>query len=88
MTSISCNAASFLQAYGAGSYKALGLVLQRALLITWFTCLPIMLLWAHSESLMLALGQQPAIAAGAARYVFDQSASAALAYAAAVSLGA
>eukprot|EP00878_Enallax_costatus_P024109 GHUV01025702.1.p1 GENE.GHUV01025702.1~~GHUV01025702.1.p1 ORF type:complete len:494 (+),score=51.79 GHUV01025702.1:73-1554(+) len=58
------------QAYGAGSYKSLGLVLQRALLITWLTCLPIMLLWAHSEGLMLHLGQQPAIAQGAAMYLW------------------
>jgi MATE family multidrug resistance protein len=56
-----------LQAYGGRSYKALGLWLQRALLITWLMCLPISLLWTHAEPLLLAVGQKPSIAAGAAR---------------------
>jgi MATE family multidrug resistance protein len=42
------------------------LVLQRALLITWAMCIPITVLWTHSEKLLLLLGQQPTIAAGAA----------------------
>ena len=54
------------QAYGARSYKTLGLVLQRALLICWAICIPISLLWTHSEKLLLLLGQKPSIAAGAA----------------------
>ncbi|KAF8063707.1 DTX14 [Scenedesmus sp. PABB004] len=58
------------QAYGARSYKTLGLVLQRAVVITWLACLPITLLWAHSERVMLALGQDPHIAAGAATYLW------------------
>jgi hypothetical protein len=57
------------QAYGARSFKALGVVLQRALLITWLTCLPITLLWTHSRQLLLALGQHPAVAAGASMYL-------------------
>jgi MATE family multidrug resistance protein len=41
-------------------------VLQRALLICWAICIPISLLWTHSEKLLLLLGQKPSIAAGAA----------------------
>lgn len=55
-----------MQAYGGRSFKTLGLVLQRALLINWAMCIPITLLWTHSEKLLLLLGQQPGIAAGAA----------------------
>eukprot|EP00775_Hariotina_reticulata_P009063 gene9063-9233_t len=57
------------QAYGAGTYKALGLVLQRALLILWLVCAPICVLWSYAEPLLLALGQQPAVARGAAMYL-------------------
>jgi hypothetical protein len=57
---------AYLQAYGGRSFKTLGLVLQRALLINWAMCIPITLLWTHSEKLLLLLGQQPGIAAGAA----------------------
>lgn len=54
------------QAFGGRNYKTLGLVLQRALLINWAMCIPITVLWTHSEKLLLLLGQQPVIAAGAA----------------------
>jgi MATE family multidrug resistance protein len=57
------------QAYGARNYRSLGTALQRALLICWLTCLPIALLWQHVEPLLLRLGQQPEIAAGAAGYL-------------------
>ena len=55
------------QAYGARDYKALGDVLQRALLVCWVACIPAALLWSQSEALMVAVGQDPAIAALAAR---------------------
>jgi MATE family multidrug resistance protein len=45
----------------------LGLVLQRALLICWLVCLPITVLWYSMEGVLLALGQPPEVAAGAAR---------------------
>lgn len=57
---------NLLQAFGGRNYKTLGLVLQRALLINWAMCIPITVLWTHSEKLLLLLGQQPTIAAGAA----------------------
>lgn len=55
------------QAYGARSYRALGLVLQRAVLIVWLICIPISVLWSHAEPLLLLLGQPPAVAKGAAQ---------------------
>ncbi|GBF97494.1 hypothetical protein Rsub_10417 [Raphidocelis subcapitata] len=57
------------QAYGAGDYKALGLLLQRALLICCAACVPVGALWLGSESLLVAMGQEPAIAAAASRYL-------------------
>ena len=56
-----------MQAYGARDYKALGDVPQRALLVCWTACVPVALLWSQSEALMVAVGQDPAIAALAAR---------------------
>ena len=56
------------QAYGARDYKALGEVLQRALLVCWVACIPVALLWSQSTALMVAVGQDPAIAAMAGRY--------------------
>ena len=55
------------QAYGARDYKALGEVLQRALLVCWVACIPVALLWSQSTALMVAVGQDPAIAAMAGR---------------------
>ncbi|KAG2495579.1 hypothetical protein HYH03_006179 [Edaphochlamys debaryana] len=58
------------QAYGARNYKALGIVLQRALLICWVACVPISLAWVTQTSRMLTfLHQNPAIVAGASRYI-------------------
>ena len=36
-----------LQAYGAGAYIRVGVVLQRALLVCWTVCLPVVLLWSQ-----------------------------------------
>ncbi|GLC40447.1 hypothetical protein PLESTB_001346900 [Pleodorina starrii] len=57
------------QAYGAGNYSMLGLVLQRALLICWAACVPIALFWTQAHRLMLALHQEPLIVAGACKYL-------------------
>jgi Na+-driven multidrug efflux pump len=57
------------QAYGAGQYKVLGLILQRALLICWAACVPITLGWSYAPQLLTALHQQPDIMQGAARWV-------------------
>jgi MATE family multidrug resistance protein len=58
-----------LQAFGAKDYKSLGLVLQRAMLVCWAACVPIVLGLMNSEPLLLHAGQQPEIAAGAAQYL-------------------
>lgn len=57
------------QAYGAGAYTRVGVVLQRALLVCWTVCTPLVLLWSMSHALLLQLGQQPEIAALASRYL-------------------
>lgn len=57
------------QAHGSRSYAAIGLVLQRALAFSLATCAPLMLLYACAHPLLLALGQQAALAAAAARYI-------------------
>ncbi|KXZ45349.1 hypothetical protein GPECTOR_56g446 [Gonium pectorale] len=57
------------QAYGAGNYGMLGLVLQRALLICWVACLPVAAFWSQSRWLLAALHQQPEIVDGASRYL-------------------
>lgn len=58
-----------VQAYGAGNYKLVGLILQRAVLVCFLVCIPVAMLWMRSESLLLALGQDPAIAVYAGRYL-------------------
>ena len=52
------------QAFGAKHYRAVGIVLQRALLITLLLGALICALWSQTERLMLAMGQDPVIAAG------------------------
>lgn len=54
---------------GAKNYRALGVTLQKAILTTLATSAGICLLWAHMEGLMTAVGQERAIAAGAARFL-------------------
>jgi MATE family multidrug resistance protein len=34
-------------AYGAGAYLRVGVILQRALLVCWTVCLPVVLLWSQ-----------------------------------------
>jgi MATE family multidrug resistance protein len=56
-----------LQAYGAKNYKALGEILQRAVLICWTISIPVLCIWTQAESVLLALGQDPTIATAASR---------------------
>ena len=46
-----------------------GIVLQRALLLALLACVPLMLLYWQALPVLLALGQERALAAAAARYV-------------------
>mmetsp|Transcript_15098 Transcript_15098/g.32719 ORF Transcript_15098/g.32719 Transcript_15098/m.32719 type:complete len:614 (+) Transcript_15098:102-1943(+) len=57
------------QAYGGRSYKSVGLVLQRAVLVCFVCSLPVAALWLNSTQLMIAVGQAPDIAAMAGRYL-------------------
>lgn len=57
------------QAYGAGSYLLVGVVLQRAVILTTLLVAAVAALWTQAERLLHLLGQDPAIAGGAARYL-------------------
>ncbi|KAL6767870.1 hypothetical protein ACKKBF_B36925 [Auxenochlorella protothecoides x Auxenochlorella symbiontica] len=61
------------QAYGAAHYRAVGLALQRAVLMALVLCSAITAGWFHAAPLMTMLGQEPAIAAGAARFLWLSS---------------
>lgn len=56
------------QAHGSRSYPSIGLTLQRALLVSLLTCLPLLALYACMHPVLLLLGQEPTLAAAAARY--------------------
>ncbi|PSC70081.1 MATE efflux family [Micractinium conductrix] len=57
------------QAYGAGSYRMVGLVLQRALLLTTLLCAVVFGVWTQMERILLALGQDPIISHGCAQFL-------------------
>ncbi|KAG2447110.1 hypothetical protein HYH02_007858 [Chlamydomonas schloesseri] len=58
------------QAHGAGRHGALGVVLQRAVLLCLATCCVPLALWTQADWIMLhVLGQRPEVVALAARYV-------------------
>eukprot|EP00887_Chlorella_sp_A99_P007352 scaffold2.g7352.t1 len=57
------------QAYGAQSYRAVGVVLQRALVIVTALTAALAALWSQAEGLLLLAGQDPAISALAAQYI-------------------
>lgn len=57
------------QAYGAGHYRAVGVALQRGIILAILLCAMIGTAWQWAEPAMLALGQTPEIAAGAAAYL-------------------
>jgi MatE len=57
-----------LQAFGAKQYPLLGVVLQRALVMTTLVSIPILGLWCfQSENILLALNQDATMAAEAAK---------------------
>ena len=56
------------QAHGSRSFPAVGLALQRALLLSLAACVPLLGLYAAAGPVLRALGQQPGVAAAAARY--------------------
>ena len=50
------NTSNALQAYGAGNYMALGLVLQQALIISTLVFLAILALWTQAGPILLLAG--------------------------------
>lgn len=52
------------QAFGAGNYTMVGVVLQRAVVLTALMVALVGGLWTQMEHLLIALGQAPAISAG------------------------
>jgi MATE family multidrug resistance protein len=58
------------QAYGARNYPLVGLFLQRAILVCAALCVPIAALWLNAAPILEhAMGQEPALAAVAGRYL-------------------
>ncbi|GAX79084.1 hypothetical protein CEUSTIGMA_g6524.t1 [Chlamydomonas eustigma] len=57
------------QAFGAQQYSLLGTVAKRAILINLLLCFLIFLAWTQLTPLMINLGQDPALASLAVRYI-------------------
>lgn len=57
------------QAYGGKNYPAVGIALQRAILFTLTLAALVITSWIKAEGLLLALGQEAKLAAGAAKYL-------------------
>ena len=51
-----------LQAYGAGNYKRVGVILQRSILVCSLSLFPIAVLFLNAESILLILHQSPCVA--------------------------
>ncbi|OEL13665.1 Protein DETOXIFICATION 16 [Dichanthelium oligosanthes] len=56
------------QAFGARRYGLLGVYKQRAMVVLALACVPVGLVWACAERILLAIGQDPDIAAEAGAY--------------------
>lgn len=55
------------QAFGAQDYDALSCTLQRSIAISAAALVPITILWLNCSPLLVAMGQSPEVAVGAAR---------------------
>uniref|UniRef100_A0A453GR06 Protein DETOXIFICATION n=1 Tax=Aegilops tauschii subsp. strangulata TaxID=200361 RepID=A0A453GR06_AEGTS len=58
------------QAYGAHKYDMLGIYLQRSVILLGLTSIPLALMYAFSEPLLLLMGQSPEIARAASIFVY------------------
>nr|PNR63320.1 hypothetical protein PHYPA_001745 [Physcomitrium patens] len=56
------------QAYGSKQYHMLGIYMQRAMLVLFVVSLPIAIVWWNTGSILVVLGQDPEISAGAGVY--------------------
>ncbi|XP_044343805.1 protein DETOXIFICATION 16 [Triticum aestivum] len=57
------------QAFGASEHHMLGVYKQRAMLVLGLASVPIAAVWANTGAILLHLGQDPEIAAGAGTYI-------------------
>ena len=58
------------QAYGAKRYEMLGVYLQRSAILLTLTGIPLAVIYAFSEPLLIILGQSPEISHAASIYVY------------------
>ena len=58
------------QAYGAGNFKRVGVVLQRALCIVTLQAMLTIVLWSFSHPLLSAVGIEPEVAEMAAKFIY------------------
>ncbi|KAL5544908.1 hypothetical protein UlMin_008692 [Ulmus minor] len=56
------------QSYGAKQYHMMGIHMQRAMFVLLLVSIPLAIIWANTEPILAALGQDPDIAAEAGRY--------------------
>jgi len=56
------------QAYGAGKYRLVGVLSQRALVVLTASCVPIVFTWLFASPLLQAAGIEPAMADGVAEF--------------------
>ncbi|GMN46325.1 hypothetical protein TIFTF001_015499 [Ficus carica] len=56
------------QSYGAKQYHMLGIHTQRSMFVLLLVSVPLAVIWANTEPILLAVGQDAAIAAEAGRY--------------------
>uniref|UniRef100_A0ACD5XJN8 Uncharacterized protein n=1 Tax=Avena sativa TaxID=4498 RepID=A0ACD5XJN8_AVESA len=70
LTGMSCSLETLCgQAFGANQDRMLGVYKQRAMLVLSLVSLPIAAVWANTRWILLRLGQDPEIAAGAGLYL-------------------
>ena len=51
-----------LQAYGAGNYKRVSVILQRSVLVCSLSLFPVAVIFLNAESILLILHQSPCVA--------------------------
>nr|XP_048323493.1 protein DETOXIFICATION 16-like isoform X3 [Ziziphus jujuba var. spinosa] len=56
------------QSYGAKEYHMLGIHMQRAMIVLLLASIPLACIWANAGEILVSLGQDPKISAGAGRY--------------------
>jgi MATE family multidrug resistance protein len=57
------------QAYGARQYRLVGLYAQRAVCILTLACIPVMIIWSLTSSILISIGIEEEVAILAGEYV-------------------